>query len=185
MCRWKLRWPPFLQRQIWCSKSIVLNHKRMFFQGPNLIPIGWTNWAQFGRILPPIALTDPTARICVAEQCHDSSLRAHDHGERRWIGQFAFHSAWTQSILQILKFKASFAFKKVPKTLAKQSRVRDLYINYAFNEQDVVQKAAHINVTKSMNGAMTGYLPVHCICAMLHWRSFSKYSTPIQVCFEF
>jgi hypothetical protein len=69
----------------------------------------------------------------------------------------------------------------VPKTLAKQPFVRELYIQHAINQQDVVQKAANINITKGLDANKAGYLPVHCICAMLHWRKFSKYSTPIQV----
>uniref|UniRef100_A0A915LQM7 Uncharacterized protein n=1 Tax=Meloidogyne javanica TaxID=6303 RepID=A0A915LQM7_MELJA len=69
---------------------------------------------------------------------------------------------------------------KVPKTLSKQPFVKELYIGNAINQQDVAQKAANINITKRLNATMSGYLPVHCICAMLHWRSFSKYSTSIN-----
>uniref|UniRef100_A0A915N0B4 Uncharacterized protein n=1 Tax=Meloidogyne javanica TaxID=6303 RepID=A0A915N0B4_MELJA len=72
---------------------------------------------------------------------------------------------------------------KVPKTLSKQPFVKELYIANAINQQDVAQKAANINITKRLNATMSGYLPVHCICAMLHWRSFSKYSTSINVFF--
>jgi len=74
-------------------------------------------------------------------------------------------------------------FFKVPKTLSKQPFVKELYIANAINQQDVAQKAANINITKRLNATMSGYLPVHCICAMLHWRSFSKYSTSINVFF--
>ncbi|KAL7069613.1 hypothetical protein ACQ4LE_011069 [Meloidogyne hapla] len=69
---------------------------------------------------------------------------------------------------------------KVPKTLSKQPFVKELYIGNAINQQDVAEKAANINTTKRLNATMSGYLPVHCICAMLHWRSFSKYSTSIN-----
>lgn len=85
----------------------------------------------------------------------------------------------TKSVIH-LRINNNLNFQ-VPKTLAKQPFVRELYIQYAINQQDIVQKAANINVTKHLNAEMSGYLPLHCICAMLHWRSFSKYSTPIQV----
>ncbi|KAF7631029.1 hypothetical protein Mgra_00008736 [Meloidogyne graminicola] len=69
---------------------------------------------------------------------------------------------------------------KVPKNLSKQQFVKELYFSHAINQQDVAQKAANIDITKRLNATMSSYLPVHCICAMLHWRSFSKYSTSIN-----
>lgn len=60
------------------------------------------------------------------------------------------------------------------------SKLRHIFIEEVFPTQVVAAHAMKISVTKNLNAAMTGYLPVHCIYQLLKTRAFSQGRVPVQ-----
>ena len=60
------------------------------------------------------------------------------------------------------------------------SKLRHIFTEEVFPTQVVAAHAMKISVTKNLNSAMTGYLPVHCIYQLLKTRAFSQGRVPVK-----